>query len=324
MPKCTAKQIHAELEKNLLWPVYWIYGPEQLKIRELLHRIRNAHLKNIAPKNIPLSLENFDADECTCEQILEAAQTLSLSVQQKIIIIRNAHKLKNAESLQPLLLSPPGTPEEVQVVCVFLSKDFDSRKKFSKTLLQKAITVECESVPEHDREAWIRFLMQRKEIKPEFETLSYLRQLEPWSLDGVEQELEKLSLMNEFSETLQVNEVFKSQHFMDCFFSKKLPLTLEQVHQFASQPEESIPLLGLLAWNLKNMIAYECTRLKKQPPPSSLHSFTLAKIQKWAPHWTLQELFDLENKLLELDFSLKQTPKSSLASWSILCLETQK
>ena len=74
MPKLTAKHIHTELEKNYLWPVYWIYGPEQLKIRELKQRIKNAHLKNIDPKNLVLSVENFDAEECSADTILEAGR----------------------------------------------------------------------------------------------------------------------------------------------------------------------------------------------------------------------------------------------------------
>ena len=36
MPKLEAKQVQKELDEGWLWPVYWIYGPEGMKARELL------------------------------------------------------------------------------------------------------------------------------------------------------------------------------------------------------------------------------------------------------------------------------------------------
>ena len=40
MPKLEPKVIQKELEQGVLWPVYWLYGQERMKSRELFKRIR--------------------------------------------------------------------------------------------------------------------------------------------------------------------------------------------------------------------------------------------------------------------------------------------
>ena len=138
-------------------------------------------------------------------------------------------------------------------VCVFVSKDLDGRKKFSKMLLEHAAVVPCDDVPETEREAWVQYLAKRRGMPLEPALLAILAQLDPWSLDIIDQELEKLSLSGNSDVVLGPGESIGGRggdDFLNAFFSRNLPLSLESVQSFAERPDESLPLLGLLAWNV--------------------------------------------------------------------------
>ena len=62
MPKMELKTVQTELEKGQIWPLYWLYGPERMKSRELLKRIRIVLFGNeaVAPG---WSEETFDGSE---------------------------------------------------------------------------------------------------------------------------------------------------------------------------------------------------------------------------------------------------------------------
>ena len=44
MPTLEGKTVQKELERGELWPVYWLHGPESMKARELVRRIRRSAL----------------------------------------------------------------------------------------------------------------------------------------------------------------------------------------------------------------------------------------------------------------------------------------
>ena len=83
---------------------------------------------------------------------IESAQSLAMGGGPRFVVVREAHALKDLDALEPLL-GPPVAREELYSICVFVSKDLDKRKKFSKRLLEKAACVPCEEVPEQEKPA---------------------------------------------------------------------------------------------------------------------------------------------------------------------------
>jgi DNA polymerase-3 subunit delta len=211
---------------------------------------------------------------------------------------------------------------ELSSVCVFISKDLDARKKFSKALVERAAVVACEEVAEAEREAWVAYLAKRKGVEVTAEIQMQLASLDPWSLDIVEQELEKFSLALASGDgALGADALLQSggasadsERFLQAFFNRRLKDALVAVEGFAESPDESLPLLGLLGWNVKQLAALVAdregrTRFAKVP------QFVAPKLQAWAAHWSLGEITELQSELAELDFSLKQTPLLPLGVW---------
>ena len=327
MPKFEPKVIQKELEAGILWPVYWLYGQEAMKSRELLKRIRKAVLgdtdtffSSAAFNEEVIDSQNGAAD-FNVSRVIDAAQSLSLGGGTRLIVIRDAHTLKDAERLSELF-GPSAQKSELSSVCVFLSKDLDGRKKFSKALVEKAAVVPCEEIPEEERDAWIGYLAKKKGVVISDELAAQMRFLDPWSLDIIESELEKYSLASEGSDqnlVMQggVGPSLGGDSFLDAFFGRRLKDSLVAVETFADYPDESLPLLGLLAWNARFLGLVVSDHLNKTRE-TKLSPFLADRFNRWARKWSISEVVELQAALAALDFGIKQTQLLSLGLWTEL------
>ncbi|MBL7716201.1 MAG: hypothetical protein JNL01_12120 [Bdellovibrionales bacterium] len=321
MPKTEPKIIQKELEAGKIRSSYWLVGPERMKVRELTKRIRLAVLGKEAAEAASLSFneERLEGSEVNGERILEAAQSPSLLGGRRLILVRDAHLVKDPEPLEALFSDHEG------YTCVFMAKEMDGRKKWTKVVSDRATWVGCEDVPEHEREGWIGYLAKRRGFDLPPEINAYLRGLDPFSLDSLDQELAKyeIALKGNPDDAPHVilggNLEGGTDAFLAAFFTRKKAQALKFAESFSSHPEESLPLLGLLSWNVKQLalVRYDQdhrTRYAKLSP------FIAGKIEPWARAWTMAEITELQSALFRLDLTLKQTAKLSMGAWADLVI----
>jgi len=295
--------------------VYWLYGNERMKSRELLKRIRSTVQPN------PLNEVSLDGSEVSASEVLDASQSMGFGGGTRLVIVREAHALKEADVLEPLL-GARAEMAEVPCVTVFLSKDLDGRKKFSKLLTKKAAVVACEEIGENEREAWIGFLSKRRDVTLPPQSIVHLRTLDPWSLDIIDQELEKTSLYLQTERAESGEDVLlggsaqgSAQELIEALFTKNEARALAMTKDLAADLDVTLPLVGLLAWNLKHLI------LMSTGKPFKLNPYIEGNLRRWVHAWSTEELLKLQEDLAQFDFDLKQTGKSTqgLWSWIIQC-----
>jgi DNA polymerase III delta subunit len=335
MPKLEPKVIQKELEAGKLRPVYWLYGGETMKSRELLKRVRTAVFgeeKGDAAADAGFSAFStafreavLDGSECDVSEVLDAAQSLSLGGGGKLVVVKQAHALKNPEPLLDLCSADFANVAEGASVVVFLSKDLDQRKKFSKGLLERAACVPCEEIAEEDREAWIGYLAKRKGLAPTANEMASLRAMDPWSLDGVDRELEKMEAATTPADREAVllggsDGQGASEAFVESFFLRDLGKALPEVRHFADSPEAALPLLGLLSWNVKMLIGLLKDR-EAGTRETKLGSFLQDRFTRYLRAWTLADAVALQSALARVDFFTKQTPRDPLGTWTSLVIE---
>jgi DNA polymerase III delta subunit len=334
------KQIQKELDelsqgnpKAKLRFIYWIVGTEQMKIRELLKRIRKVVLKDSETGASGAGFGFFgggevqlDGQEVSVESLIEETQTLSFdSSQKKLIVVKQAHLLKEAEGLMKLFSQDLSS----ECVCVFISKDLDQRKKLSKVILEKVAVIPCEEVQEIDKEAWILYLAKRRHQVLEPQEMLFLRTLDPWNLDCVDQELEKLDLLKSSkSETPHSTEDwvvlnqfhYDSQQLLEAWMRRDRVTLLKNLSWLSEHPEEALPLMGLMAWNFK-MLTLACLERSQAKTTLKLSGFILDRLRAWVKYWKVEELVAFQKDLAEIDFSLKQTQRNPLGLWTELALK---
>jgi DNA polymerase III delta subunit len=328
MPKLEPKAIQKELESGKLRPVYWFYGGESMKSRELLKRVRTTVFGDSVSGNAFSSAFReaiLDGTECEIGEILDAAQSLSLGGGGKLVVVKQAHALKQPDSLLELCGTEFVKIEDGASVVVFLSKDLDQRKKFTKGLLERAACVPCEEIAEADREAWVGYLAKRKGLSPNANEMGSLRAMDPWSLDGVDRELEKMETAINPADREAVllgggEGEGASENFVDALFTRNLKLALAEVRHFADSPETALPLLGLLSWNTKMLIGLLKDK-EKGTRETKLGSFLQDRFSRYVREWTLPEAISLQAALARVDFFAKQTPRDPLGTWSSLVID---
>jgi len=320
MPKLDTKEILKQIAQKQFYPMYWIFGPERYKTRELVERLK----KELKPFQGGSSLfggaDQFDGSETAPATILDSAQAMSLGGGLRVIVVREAQEIKNPEMLE-VLAGPLQSADALNSVCIFIAKDLDQRKKFSKTLVQKAAVVECSEVEENDRENWIQYLAKNRGIKLESAWVERLMTLDPWSLDGIASELEKLSLSQDAAVLLGGDA---SEHaaeiWLDALFERNLRKGLPVTETVSKDPATALPLLGLLSWNARQLALLMADQ-KAGTRTVKINPYVAQKLERWKRKWSLEDLLKLQHALHELDFSTKQTPKLALGLWTELVLK---
>src|SRR5262249_34907375 len=151
-----------ELEAKKLRPLYWLFGSERMKSRELMKRIEKVVLEG-ATKSV-FNFEKFEGGENSLETILDAAQGFSMMGGTKLIVVTDADELKNLDRWADAVKEFENLEPPFNSVCIFISKSWDGRRKWAKLLQDKIAVIPCEEVSELDREPWIDYLAKRRSL----------------------------------------------------------------------------------------------------------------------------------------------------------------
>ena len=309
------KKVQQELKQGMAWPLYWIYGSERLLMRELVDRLR----KSVVRDN-PWAEEKIDGGGISGTDVVAAAQSLPFGGGIRFLVVRDAHLIKDPDAISELF-GARSKIDELPYVCVLMAKDLDARKKFSKLLVEKAAVVACEAIPEQQRETWIQYLAGTMGVSVNHLPLEPLVRTEPWSLEWVESELIKWSLAEGVEPGLGDQVVVggsgsgvPSEQFIESFLERREHrASLRWAERLGKKPEEALPLLGLLAWNVLMLALLAAKSRSVRLPP-----FLEGKLMRALRVWKLEEILALQSALSSLDFALKQTPQEPLALWGVL------
>jgi DNA polymerase-3 subunit delta len=324
MPKFELKAIQKELEKGKVRPVYFLYGPERMKARELIKKIQKTALSGAEPNDF--NFERIDASESGLDRILDVAQGLSMMGGTKVVLVRNAEELRNLDGLADHLIqldhAEPVDPDSLETVLIFLSKSLDGRKKAAKTITEIAAVVPCEEVREADREAWVSHLAERRKIILRNSERNQLRSLDPWTLEIVDQELMKLELASGDeglrSEVLLSGiSAYAQEEFMDALFTRDRKRALGLMHLFAGSIDTQLPFLGLIAWNVRQMKQF-LLEIETRSPAERRNPRLVENLNRWRPFWNSKAVMHFEHLLFEMDFAIKNTRHAALGLWTSL------
>jgi len=325
MPKIEAKLIQKELEAGKLRSAYWLFGPERMKARELLKRIQKAVFAGETPNDF--NFEKFDGGDASVSTIIGAAQGFSMMGGTKLTVVRNAEDLKEQDQLVELFESistpTPKSAAELDNVVVFISKNFDARKKATKKIQELVATVPCEEAKEDEREGWIGFLAKRRGIILQSDELLLLRGLDPWSLDIVEQELAKLELVageDQLRMQVLLNGVdsFARDDFIDALFCRDKRRMMKWMYLFCEEIDVQLPILGLVSWNLRHLKLKLMEEKTRSRSGEKRNPYLDRNLDRWKKHWSFETIQQLEHGLFEIDFSLKNTRLLGKGLWSSL------
>jgi DNA polymerase-3 subunit delta len=190
----TLEELRAELASGSLRPAYGLLGEEPLQRDDGLAALRE-HVLAGAPADF--NLDRLDGESCTPAELIDAARTLPVMAQRRLIVLREPDAPRASgrglpEALAGLLAEP--APQATSVIVVVAAK-VDRRTRWVRAL-GDAACVRCDA-PRGRRElvAFVRAEAERQGIKLERGVAERLAErIGPQPL-MLRQELTKLSLL---------------------------------------------------------------------------------------------------------------------------------
>lgn len=173
-------------------PVYLFTGPEEYVKRESLKRLRD----RLLPPGLE-ALNDATLEGVTAQQITDAAETLPMMCERRIVTVRDwvplmPGKSKNEEAEAAWMSKWLDDPSPLCALVFYMRGEADGRKKLTAALKKKAVCVSFDYLNDAELAKWCkkRVVAQGKRIGPQaVNTLTFMAGRELTRLAG---ELDKL------------------------------------------------------------------------------------------------------------------------------------
>jgi DNA polymerase-3 subunit delta len=199
-----ALDVETMVKKHGLAPLYLVLGEEDCLRDQAVAALKAAVLgdESAAGGGPEAGLDAFNhdvlyGDESDASEILARAGQAPVFAARRYVVVKSAEKLpaRDGEALLDYLKTPCET-----TTLVFVAAKLDKRLKFSKELMERAVSIDCSSVSDAQLSEWIRSESGRAGVRLSEEAAGALAHLAlslkgeaGGSLNLLRRELEKLA-----------------------------------------------------------------------------------------------------------------------------------
>jgi DNA polymerase-3 subunit delta len=296
-------------------PFYLLYGEEGY----LIERGREAIFAAILPPQFrEFNFTSYDADQASPAEIINACNTLPCMAQRRIVMVKGTHRYSQSDlkSFIPYLQSPSPT-----TALIFIAEGMPTG--FIKEIKDGAFHLKRPSQGETPQ--WIRSIAQElgKEIAPE--AIRYLQEAIGSDLQGLRNELVKVSLYIGDKERIEVKDVegVVSEIRVNTIFEltkaigdRDLKRALWVLGKIWESGEHPLKILGMISRQFRHLLMTKeamaqgggTAEVKKQVGISN--PYYLRELSAQAKGFPQQALQRALTKLWETDLDLKRSPLS--------------
>ncbi|NOQ52176.1 MAG: DNA polymerase III subunit delta [Desulfuromonadaceae bacterium] len=182
----TADGLTRALRSGKVPELLYLYGKESFLVQRAVRLVRKSVLTSATDD---FNDHQFHGKEVTATRILEAALTLPVFADKRLVTVKEAHLLPAAEleELIPYLNNP--APE---TCLLFVAEKIDSRRKFFLQFKKIGQLVEFKPLSEREIPAYIRSFLDERDMRISADALDLFCNLSGGGLYEVHSELEKL------------------------------------------------------------------------------------------------------------------------------------
>jgi DNA polymerase-3 subunit delta len=255
----------AQAKKGKLLPLYVVAGEERLLRDEVVAELRAASLAGgIAAFNE----DKFTAGEVDVDAVIAAARTVPMMAPRRFVLLRGAERWDASDGeTSPFDRLAEYAAAPVDTAClVVVAAKLDGRRKFAGIARKQGFLVQCEPLDGRALPDWIasRFAAKGHEIDRDVaELLSALAGPQLSSLDDA---VERLSLyvgpgnpIDEAAVGACVARVRTADTWalVDAVGARDLGRALRTLADAYDPRERGLPLLGALAWSIRQLARYQ-------------------------------------------------------------------
>lgn len=278
-------------------PLYLLTGEEDYLQRACLQALAQRAIPEAGLR--PFNYSEHDVEQETLNRVLAVAYELPLPPARRLVVARNFDRLTDAETelLKDYVRRPCPT-----TTLVFQTRSLDKRRTTTTVLLKTATLIECSTLTPEEARRWMTDEARRQGYELPTETLNLLIGAVGCNLARLTQEVEKLMhyvgaggrLPPEAAAALVVRSPQEDNFALsEAFWQGDAPRALRMLHRLLERGEEPTALVGLLDWQLRQMLTAcdlmaaavprEALLRELRMPPNRLNAFLGAVRKRSVP-----------------------------------------
>lgn len=226
-------------------------------------------------RRVSLNYSEHDVGQETLSRVLAVARETPLPPARRLVVVRNFDKLTDAEVelLKDYVRRPTPT-----TTLVFQVDALDKRRTVTTVLLKTATLIDCAALTPEEVRQWITAYARQQGFEPAAATLSVLIGAVGCDLARLTQEMEKLMnyagqggrLTPEAAESLVVRSAQEDNFALgEALWQRDAARALRTLHRLLDRGEEPTALVGLLGWQLRQMLT-ACDLMAADTPREAL------------------------------------------------------
>jgi DNA polymerase-3 subunit delta len=261
----TPAQAVDQARKGELLPVYLVAGEERLLRDEVVRELREASL---AGGVAAFNEDKFTAGEADVESIVSAARTVPMMARRRFVLVRGAERWDSAEaggSPFDRLAEYAAAPVDSSCLVIVGAK-IDGRRKFVLAARKQGFLVTCDPLDGRSLPGWIADRFDSKGHPIDRDVAELLATLAGPDLSSVDDAVERLSLyagpgvpIDEAAVGACVARVRTADTWalVDAVGGRDLGRALRTLADAYDPRERGLPLLGALAWSIRQLARYQ-------------------------------------------------------------------
>ncbi|RFU65773.1 DNA polymerase III subunit delta [Peribacillus glennii] len=331
-----------DLRRKKFAPVYLLYGTETFLINETKQLLmQNA----LTEEEADFNFSQYDLEETPVETVLEDVETLPFMGERRLVFMQNPFFLTAEKSRQKVehdvkklehYISDPA-PYSILVLTAPYEK-LDERKKITKELKRKAVTVEAKKLGEHELKIWIRERAAASTVQIDENAIDLLLDLAGTNLMILTNEIDKMALYVDEEKRIDAATVEKlvakslEQNvftLVDKVLQKNVEEAVGIFHELLRQNEEPIKILGVMASQVRLM--YQVKEMAKQGYSQQkiagalrIHPYRVKLALEKTGKFHEAELLRIINELADADYKIKTGQADKALTLELLLLKIER
>ena len=303
-------------KKANILAVHLAVGDDDLKRAEVLTRLK-ARMEQ--EDDLSFDCDEFNGETCTGSEIVSACETAPFMAQQRLVLVKNAEKLKKAD--QDALTAYAKEPCETAVLALSFAKLAKSTKLYKAIAsLGKTAVIDC-ALPK-GRELQQKVVSMARVYGMSMESAAAALLIDYVGTDTVflDNEIEKIALICEGKGTITLADVkeyveatadAKPWKFLEPFSERKLLASLQWLDKAKGvSPHALVPQC---AQRLRELICVKALDVRGASPSSVLSELGYSAAESWkiknharyARQFTLNELTTALSSLRNTEQAMK-------------------
>jgi DNA polymerase-3 subunit delta len=254
-----------QARKGRLLPLYVVAGEERLFRDEVVRELAAASL---AGGVAAFNEDKFTAGEADVDDIIAAARTVPMMARRRFVIVRGAERWDTSESAaSPFDRMAEYAAAPIDSTClVIVASRIDGRRKLAALAKKQGFLVVCDTLDGRALPGWIADRCASKGHEVDRDVAELLAALAGPELSAVDDAIERLSLyvgagtpIDETAVGVCVARVRTADTWalVDAVGARDLGRALRTLADAYDPRERGLPLLGALAWSIRQLARYQ-------------------------------------------------------------------